>query len=155
MTIVGNEKEKCIDGSRYRFVPNEVSIGPVGNGNTPPQQGDGSSGAVAYYLSQLVNMLQPIYEHYAAWQGVITSREINVPADAQRKKYQIYPAARTIRIETDAPINIWINEDRGVSIPLGGERRVLYLSDLPPKAAIHDIYVTSMAETNLSILTVA
>lgn len=143
-----DENERCIDGARYRFVPNSASPGGV----VPPA---GEEASVAYYLSVIANLLQPISEHFASWQGIIISNDVTIPAGSQRKKVQIYPAARTIRIEADAAALIWLNNEQGMSISIGGDRRTLYLSDLPPKAAIHDIYVTTAPETRLSILAVA
>lgn len=146
---MGNEKtERCVDGARYRFVPDPGSVQPGAVSDDPAT-------AIAYYLSQIVALLTPISRHYATWQGEIISGEIVVPANSNRKQCSISPAARTIRIESDSAINIWLNTDRGVSIPVGGDRRVLYLADLPPDAAIHDIYVTCVEETVLNILAVA
>ena len=112
-------------------------------------------GSIEYYLAQIAVMLQPIYEHYASWQGIIISNEVIVPPNSQRKRYQILPAVRTIRIEADASVLIWLNTDQGMAIPIGGDRRTLYLSDLPPRAAIREIYVTSVEETRINILGVA
>jgi hypothetical protein len=142
------ENERCIDGSRYVFVPDNVTM--IGD----PGTGDASE-RMAYYLEQIATMLAPIYEHYASWYGEIISSEITVPANSQRRRYSLSPAARTIRIECDSVATIWLNEDRGVPIPIGGDRRVLYLSDLPPKAAIHDIYVTTVEEMHMNLLAVS
>ncbi|MFA7087397.1 MAG: hypothetical protein WC145_12090 [Aliarcobacter sp.] len=141
--------ERCIDGSRYRFVP-DGSAGSLGSPGADTQPG-----SAEHYLAQIVAMLQPIYEHYASWQGIIISNEVIVPPNSQRKRYQILPAVRTIRIEADASVLIWLNTDQGMAIPIGGDRRTLYLSDLPPRAAIREIYVTSVEETRINILGVA
>lgn len=146
---MGNEKnERCIDGDRYIFVPDSESF--LSGGST-----DDSESAVASYLSQIVALLTPISQHFSTWKGVIISGEMVVPANSNRKKFSVSPAARTIRIESDSSANIWLNDDRGIPIFIGGDRRVLYLSDLPPSAAIHDIYVTCVGETVLTILAVA
>lgn len=163
--------ERCIDGSRYRFVPAGAAVDPgtpgapgapgtPGTPGTPGAPGvpgvpGAAPGSVEYYLAQIAAMLQPIYEHYATWYGIIISNEIVVPPGSQRKRYQITPAARTIRIESDALVLIWLNTDQGMAIPIGGDRRTLYLSDLPPQAAIREIYVTSIEETHINILAVA
>ncbi len=149
-----NPPDKCINGARYKFVPGPATTSSSsGSPYTNPTTGE--LYAPEYYLAQIVAMLKPIYEHLTAWQGVIISNEIVAPAKIQRKRYRMTPAARTIRIEADTPIQVWLNDDRGMAIPVGGERRALYLSDLPPNAAIHDIYVTTSEETHLYILAVA
>ncbi|MFA7121796.1 MAG: hypothetical protein WC277_10000 [Bacilli bacterium] len=106
------------------------------------------------YLRQLVEMLQPMTEHYA-WLGVITPMDLQIPAGTQRRRFQISPHARTIRIETDATIQIWLNADDGGAITMGKDRKTLSLSDLPPAAAIHDIFVTTVEDTKMFILGVA
>lgn len=140
--------ERCIDGSKYRFISDVMGSGDwfdddllEGYGLTPFQRA-------------VVKMLRPIAEHYT-WRGTITPMEVRIPADVQRHQIHIHPAARTIRIETSGPVEVWLNNDSGVSITMGGDRRVLYLSDLPPAAAIRAIYVTTVETTYLNILAVA
>lgn len=135
--------EKCIDGSRYRFAAD-------GSGGEMP----GDPEDPVTYLRQLVEMLQPMTEHYA-WLGVITPMDLQIPAGTQRRRFQICPHARTIRIETDATIQIWLNADDGGAITMGKDRKTLSLSDLPPAAAIHDIFVTTVEDTKMFILGVA
>ena len=135
--------EKCIGGSRYRFAAD-------GSGGEMPREPDDPT----TYLRQMVEMLQPMTDYYA-WLGVITPMNLQIPAGMQRKRFQISPPARTIRIETDASVSIWLNDDNGVAISMGTDRKTLSLSDLPPVAAIHDIFVTTVEDTKVFILGVA
>ncbi len=81
------------------------------------------------------------------WQGSIVPMEVKIPAGTQRRHIRVTPPARTIRIETDAEIQLWLNDDSGTAIAMGGGRRIITLSDLPPTAAIHDVIVTTMNDS--------
>lgn len=130
-------EEKCIDGSRYRFVPSTAG----------PEAGEDT-------LEYIARLLEVISEHYN-WLGVITPYEITVPANSTKRRIAIDPPARTFRLETDASVSIWINTSDGLPINLDGSRRILYLSDLPPAGAIHDIYVSTYESAKLYMIGVS
>ncbi len=136
-------EERCFDGSKYRFAADGSGGALEGDPNSP-----------ITYLRQIIEMLQPVTEHYA-WLGIITPIDARVPANAYKRRIAINPPARTIRIETNASIEMWLNDDSGVPIVMGGDRKVFTISDLPPAAAISAIIVSSVDEANLSIIGVA
>lgn len=124
-------RERCFDGSLYRLDADSTSGVP------------GSSGE---YLRTITNLLQDLVDHMV-WQGSIVPMEVKIPAGTQRRHIRVTPPARTIRIETDAEIQLWLNDDSGTAIAMGGGRRIITLSDLPPTAAIHDVIVTTMNDS--------
>lgn len=132
--------KQCIDGSLYRFVSDgsELDI---------PCDLEGCVRVIA-------GLLQTLVEQHT-WLGVITPLEVRIPAGTQRHHIRIAPSARTIRIETSAKVDVWLNADTGVPIPMGEGRSVVTLSDLPPAAVIHDVIVTTEVDTTIFILGVA
>ncbi len=123
-------RERCFDGSLYRLDADSTSGVP------------GSSGE---YLRTITNLLQDLVDHMV-WQGSIVPMEVKIPAGTQRRHIRVTPPARTIRIETDTEIQLWLNDDSGTAITMGDGRRIITLSDLPPAAAIHDVIVTTMSD---------
>lgn len=149
-----NRREKCINGSRFRFVPDTMR-GVAGSSSAASYPNSDTEISSDQYLALIANLLKPVYENYAAWTGDISPNEFTAPANSQRKRFEIFPAARTIRVECDVAAQIWFNKDNGVPIHLGGDRKAIYLSDLPPVAAIHDIYVTCETEARIFVLGVS
>lgn len=148
--MANEQREKCIDGSLYHFVPAAPEISGAPGGGI-----DVDTGTIEEYLSAIVELLTPLYDYYSGWTGTITPYAFVVPANSQKKHYQIFPAARTIRIECDVSAMVWLNSNSGVPIPIGADRKVVSLNNLPPQAAVHDIYVTCEPEARIMILGVS
>lgn len=148
--MANKQREKCIDGSLYHFVTAAPEEPEAPGGDI-----DEDAGTIEEYLSAIVELLTPLYYYYSGWTGTITPYAFVVPANSQKKHYQIFPAARTIRIECDVSAMIWLNSNSGVPIPIGADRRVVSLNNLPPQAAVHDIYVTCEPEARILILGVS
>ena len=148
--MANKQREKCIDGSLYHFVTAAPEEPEAPGGDI-----DEDAGTIEEYLSAIVELLTPLYYYYSGWTGTITPYAFVVPANSQKKHYQIFPAARTIRIECDVSAMIWLNSNSGVPIPIGADRRVVSLNNLPPQAAVHDIYVTCESEARILILGVS
>ena len=148
--MANKQREKCIDGSLYHFVTAAPEEPEAPGGDI-----DEDAGTIEEYLSAIVELLTPLYYYYSGWTGTITPYAFVVPANSQKKHYQIFPAARTIRIECDVFAMIWLNSNSGVPIPIGADRKVVSLNNLPPQAAVHDIYVTCESEARILILGVS
>ena len=130
-------EEKCIDGSKYRFV-SSVS-GPESEETT---------------IEYIARLLEIIAEHYN-WLGVVTPYEVTIPSQSVKRRVAIDPPARTIRIESDAAVSIWLNSSDGIPINLDGSHRVLYLSDLPPIGAVHSLFVSAVDSAKLYVIGVS
>lgn len=148
--MANEQREKCIGGDLYHFVPDD----PVVTESRDTEVGT-DAGTIEERLAMIAELLTPVYEYYSGWTGTITPYAFVVPANSQKKRYQIYPAARTIRIECDISAMMWLNSNSGVPIPIGADRKVVSLNNLPPQAAVHDIYVTCDAEAKILVLGVS